>query len=64
MAKRKEIRAHQSFELQYEQISGVCGVAYAIDILAGRWKLYILYKLVNRTLRFGELKEHIPNSHR
>jgi DNA-binding HxlR family transcriptional regulator len=58
MAKRKETSTNH---MNREQISDVCGVAYAIDILAGRWKLFILYKLVNRTLRFSELKEHIPN---
>jgi len=38
-----------------------CGMIYAIDILGGRWKLVILYKLERRTLRFGELKELIPD---
>lgn len=58
MAKRKETSTNR---MNREQISDVCGVAHAIDVLAGRWKLFILYKLVNRTLRFSELKEHIPN---
>ena len=37
-----------------------CGAVYAIDVLGGRWKLVILYKLEKRTLRFNELKDHIP----
>ncbi|MCF6404910.1 helix-turn-helix transcriptional regulator [Chitinophaga filiformis] len=38
-----------------------CGAVYAIDVLGGRWKLVILYKLEKRTMRFSELKEHIPD---
>lgn len=34
---------------------------YAVDMLGGRWKLLILYKLEARTLRFSELKKRIPN---
>lgn len=38
-----------------------CGAIYAIDVLGGRWKLAILYKLAKGTLRFNELKERIPD---
>ncbi len=38
-----------------------CGMMYAVDILGGRWKLVILYKLEKRTLRFRELKAMIPH---
>lgn len=44
-----------------EKLIGFCGMIYATDILGGRWKLLILYKLEGRTLRFGELKGRIPN---
>jgi len=33
---------------------------YAVDMLGGRWKLIILYKLEKKTLRFSELKKIIP----
>ena len=38
-----------------------CGAMYAMDILAGRWKLFILYKLEHQELRFSELKLLIPD---
>lgn len=57
MAKRKETSTNS---INREHIADVCGMAYAIDILAGRWKLKILYKLETKTLRFGELKKIIP----
>jgi len=34
---------------------------YALDILVGRWKLLILYKLENKRLRYGEIKSIMPN---
>lgn len=37
-----------------------CGVTYAIELLGGRWKLLILYKLEKKTLRFIELKKKLP----
>ena len=37
-----------------------CGMMYAVDLLAGRWKLIILYKLGKGPLRFSELKKIIP----
>jgi DNA-binding HxlR family transcriptional regulator len=58
MSKRKETSTNT---INLEQITDVCGMAYAIEILAGRWKLKILYKLEKSTLRFGELKKLIPN---
>jgi len=44
-----------------EKLIDFCGMIYAVDILGGRWKLLILYKLEERTLRFTELKKRIPN---
>jgi len=43
-----------------EKLIDFCGMMYAIDLLGGRWKLIILYKLQKRTLRFSELKKIIP----
>ena len=37
-----------------------CGMMYAVDLLGGRWKLIILYKLGKGSLRFSELKKIIP----
>lgn len=58
MAKRKPASTNN---LNRETLIGFCGMIYAIDILGGRWKLLILYKLEGRTLRFSELKKHLPN---
>ncbi|RYE57154.1 MAG: transcriptional regulator, partial [Sphingobacteriales bacterium] len=44
-----------------EKLYDFCAAMYALDILAGRWKLYILYKLERGCLRFHELKQQIPD---
>jgi DNA-binding HxlR family transcriptional regulator len=57
MGKRKPTSTN-SMNLQH--LVDFCGTVYAIDILGGRWKLVILYKLEKKTLRFHELRERIP----
>ena len=57
MGKRKTTSSNA---MNLEKLVGFCSVVYSMDILGGRWKLVILYKLEKRTLRFGEIKEHIP----
>jgi DNA-binding HxlR family transcriptional regulator len=58
MAKRKLTSTNA---MNREHLTSFCGMTYAIDILGGRWKLLILYKLEKRTMRFTELKKHLPN---
>lgn len=58
MPKRKETSTNS---LNREHLIGFCGAVYAIDLIGGRWKLLILYKLENKTLRFSELKKRLPN---
>lgn len=58
MGKRKETSTNA---INREKLIDFCGMVYAVDILGGRWKLLILYKLEARTLRFTELKKLIPN---
>lgn len=58
MGKRK---ATSTNTMNRSTLVDFCGVVYAVDKLGGRWKLLILYKLEGRTLRFGELKKHLPN---
>ncbi|WP_199537535.1 winged helix-turn-helix transcriptional regulator [Spongiactinospora gelatinilytica] len=36
-----------------------CLVEVAMEILGGRWKLAIVYKLLQRTHRFGELRREL-----
>jgi DNA-binding HxlR family transcriptional regulator len=43
------------------ELINFCGMNYALDILAGRWKLLILYKLENKKLRYGDIKKIMPN---
>jgi DNA-binding HxlR family transcriptional regulator len=57
MAKRKEASTNS---LNREKLMAFCGVTYAIELLGGRWKLLILYKLEKKTLRFIELKKKLP----
>lgn len=46
--------------LNKENLESSCGMAYAIAILSGRWKLSIIgYLLANKKLRYGELKRKI-----
>lgn len=37
-----------------------CGMAYALDLIGGRWKVGILWTLSQERLRYVELKERIP----
>jgi DNA-binding HxlR family transcriptional regulator len=37
-----------------------CTVTYAIGLLGGKWKLVIIYYLIQETRRFNELRRLIP----
>lgn len=37
-----------------------CDVAYALSIIGGKWKIFILWKLLGRRLRFAELRRNVP----
>ncbi|MBC7447151.1 MAG: helix-turn-helix transcriptional regulator [Hymenobacteraceae bacterium] len=39
----------------------VCPITATLDVLGGKWKVFILSQLVQGTRRFGELKRAIPN---
>ncbi len=36
-------------------------MVYALDVLGGRWKMLILYKLNLKRKRFSELRDELPN---
>lgn len=39
----------------------LCGLDAAVDVVGGKWKPLILWALyAGRTLRFGELRRHVP----
>ncbi|ANU14596.1 Transcriptional regulator, HxlR family [Planococcus halocryophilus Or1] len=39
----------------------VCSLGLTIDLIGGKWKLMILWYLIEDSKRFGELKKSIPN---
>lgn len=56
------IKVSSTNQLNRKKLNDFCGVMHAIDILGGRWKLMILYKLGDKkTLRFLELKKLLPD---
>lgn len=57
MAKRK---ATSTNSINRQKLNGSCGVVHALDIIAGRWKMLIIYKLEGRKLRFTEIKNKMP----
>lgn len=39
----------------------MCPVEVSMDLVAGKWKLLIMWHLRKKTRRFGELQKKIPN---
>lgn len=44
-----------------EELSSFCGMNYALNLLSGRWKLLIIYKLEHGEKRYSDLKAVLPN---
>ena len=38
-----------------------CSYEYAIDVVSGKWKGWVIWHLSSGTLRYGELKKILPN---
>jgi DNA-binding HxlR family transcriptional regulator len=38
-----------------------CPVRKAMEIVGGKWKLFIIQQLGNKTLRYGDIKRAIPD---
>ena len=38
----------------------MCGVQTTLSVIEGHWKLPILFRLLDGTRRFGELRKHLP----
>ena len=58
MTHRKETSTNS---INRQVLTEFCGLQYAINLIEGRWKLIILYKLERKELRFTELKKQLPN---
>jgi len=41
---------------------GTCSVEGTLNLIDGKWKVIILYKLLRGTLRFNELRRLIPTA--
>ena len=37
-----------------------CPIDFTIDLISGKWSMWILWSLQNGSLRFGELRKEIP----
>jgi DNA-binding HxlR family transcriptional regulator len=40
--------------------SDTCDVAYALDLIGGKWKIFIIWQLLSRRMRFSELRRNVP----
>lgn len=55
------MRKSSSTNYENEQVlHDFCDAAFTLSVLSGRWKLTILVKLMEQDLRFGEIKQMIP----
>jgi DNA-binding HxlR family transcriptional regulator len=57
MAERKE---NSTYSVN-EKFINDCDLTYAVNRIEGRWKILIIDKLANNKMRFGELKQELPN---
>lgn len=54
------MRKESSTNLHNESIiNSSCGMAYTLNIIGGRWKPAILFRLTEGTMRYGALKKDI-----
>lgn len=57
MSRRKETSTNS---LNREILNSTCDLAYALDMIGGRWKLLILTNLGDEPVRYSELKKLVP----
>nr|WP_068887429.1 helix-turn-helix domain-containing protein [Pedobacter panaciterrae] len=57
------MRKESSTNLENEvQINASCGMAYTLDLIGGRWKPTILWRLLDYgSLRYNKLRKSMPN---
>ena len=47
---------------QRQNKESACPIQPIVDMLGGKWKLFILYQLLQGTKRYGELRRLVPNA--
>jgi DNA-binding HxlR family transcriptional regulator len=47
--------------MEHGALEGRCPVEVALDVVGGKWKPMIIWRLCAGTLRFGELQRAIPD---
>lgn len=47
--------------LQFRGVEYPCCASVTMGIIGGKWKTVILYHLLNKTLRYNELRKSMPN---
>ena len=56
------MRKESSTNLENESwLNQGCGMAYTLNLIGGRWKPSILWRLVQGTLRYSQLRVALPN---
>lgn len=58
MSGRKE---NSTNSLNRQVLKDWCGMVYAMDLMGGRWKMLLLYKLSKGKKRFSEMRKQVPN---
>ena len=44
-----------------KKLTSSCPVERSLEVISGKWKICILWKLLTRTYRFGEFKKEMPD---
>ena len=42
-------------------VSARCPIRTTLELLGGKWRLLIIHQIGDETVRFGELKRHLPD---
>lgn len=56
----KKVLKRGNGEMENELCQYICPVESTLDVIGGKWKGIVLYKLLERPRRFSELKRELP----